>query len=124
MTSMHFHAWRLGLKTGQYYFRSRPARDAIKFTVDVASLLQATESGNTGQIMDVLNTTANKKAKSSNIVRKKVSTAPSASTEQDKIRKMSEPATIKTQAPVAVPEPAQEEEESSDEHLVCENCSG
>lgn len=47
MTSMHFHAWRSGLKTGQYYFRSRPARDAIKFTVDVASLLKATESGNT-----------------------------------------------------------------------------
>ena len=42
---MHFHAWRQGLKTGQYYFRSRPARDAIKFTVDVESLLAATASG-------------------------------------------------------------------------------
>lgn len=39
MSSMHFHAWKTGLKTGQYYFRSRPARDAIKFTVDVADLL-------------------------------------------------------------------------------------
>jgi hypothetical protein len=101
---MHFHAWRLGLKTGQYYFRSRPARDAIKFTVDVASLLQATESGNTNQIMDVLNTTQNKKAKSSSIVRKKIATASDPAA-QDKIRKMSEPATIKTQAPV--PQPAQ-----------------
>ena len=39
MSAMHFHAWKSGLKTGQYYFRSRPARDAIKFTVNVESLL-------------------------------------------------------------------------------------
>jgi len=100
---MHFHAWRSGLKTGQYYFRSRPARDAIKFTVDVASLLQATESGNTNQIMDVLNTQQNKKAKSNNIQRKKISTAPSEAAGQEKIRKMAEPTTIKTQAVPAVP---------------------
>jgi len=99
---MHFHAWRSGLKTGQYYFRSRPARDAIKFTVDVASLLQATESGNTNQIMDVLNTQQNKKAKSNNIIRKKISTTPSESAAQEKIRKMAEPSTNKTQA-VPVP---------------------
>lgn len=34
LTSMHFHAWKRGLKTGMYYLRSRPAADAIKFTVD------------------------------------------------------------------------------------------
>lgn len=45
MNAMHFHSWKLGLKTGQYYFRSRPARDAIKFTVDVESLLKASEKG-------------------------------------------------------------------------------
>lgn len=56
MSSMHFHAWKTGLKTGQYYFRSRPARDAIKFTVDVADLLQASDKGNTNQILDALNT--------------------------------------------------------------------
>jgi ribonucleoside-diphosphate reductase subunit M1 len=39
MTSMHFYAWRSGLKTGMYYLRSRPAADAIKFTVDVENLL-------------------------------------------------------------------------------------
>ena len=42
---MHFHAWRSGLKTGQYYFRSRPARDAIKFTVNVDMLLKAADGG-------------------------------------------------------------------------------
>lgn len=34
MTSMHFYAWEKGLKTGMYYFRTRPAVDPIKFTVD------------------------------------------------------------------------------------------
>ena len=34
LTSMHFYGWKLGLKTGIYYLRSRPAVDAIKFTVD------------------------------------------------------------------------------------------
>lgn len=43
MSAMHFHAWKSGLKTGQYYFRSRPARDAIKFTVNVDMLLKASD---------------------------------------------------------------------------------
>jgi ribonucleoside-diphosphate reductase alpha chain len=43
MTSMHFYGWKNGLKTGQYYLRSRPARDAIKFTVNVEALLKATD---------------------------------------------------------------------------------
>ena len=34
ITSMHFYGWKNGLKTGMYYLRSRPAVDAIKFTVD------------------------------------------------------------------------------------------
>jgi len=34
LTSMHFHAWKKGLKTGMYYLRSKAAADAIKFTVD------------------------------------------------------------------------------------------
>ncbi|KAJ3057609.1 Ribonucleoside-diphosphate reductase large subunit, partial [Quaeritorhiza haematococci] len=34
LTSMHFYGWKRGLKTGMYYLRTRPAADAIKFTVD------------------------------------------------------------------------------------------
>ncbi|UTW65905.1 ribonucleoside-diphosphate reductase subunit alpha [bacterium SCSIO 12643] len=34
LTSMHFHAWKSGLKTGMYYLRTKAARDAIKFTVN------------------------------------------------------------------------------------------
>ena len=40
LTSMHFYAWRKGLKTGMYYLRSRPKADAIQFTVDQSSLAQ------------------------------------------------------------------------------------
>ena len=34
LTSLHFYAWKKGLKTGMYYLRSRAAADAVKFTVD------------------------------------------------------------------------------------------
>ena len=34
LTSLHFYAWKKGLKTGMYYLRSRAAADADKFTVD------------------------------------------------------------------------------------------
>jgi ribonucleoside-diphosphate reductase alpha chain len=34
LSSMHFYAWKAGLKTGTYYLRTKAARDAIKFTVD------------------------------------------------------------------------------------------
>ena len=32
--SSHIWAWKKGLKTGQYYLRTKPATDAIKFTID------------------------------------------------------------------------------------------
>jgi len=38
ITSMHFYAWKKGLKTGMYYLRTQAASEAIKFTVDQASL--------------------------------------------------------------------------------------
>ena len=37
LTSMHFHAWKKGLKTGMYYLRTKAARDAVKFTIDTAT---------------------------------------------------------------------------------------
>ena len=33
LTSMHFHTWKRGLKTGLYYLRTKAAADAIKFTI-------------------------------------------------------------------------------------------
>merc|ERR1712084_145211 len=41
LSSMHFHAWQLGLKTGMYYLRTKAAVDAIKFTVDVDKVKRA-----------------------------------------------------------------------------------
>jgi ribonucleotide reductase alpha subunit len=59
LSSMHFHGWQLGLKTGMYYLRTKAAADAIKFTVDVdkvrrsstASLAEGTKTpaGNTSE---------------------------------------------------------------------------
>ncbi len=40
LTSMHFYAWKKGLKTGMYYLRTRPKADAIKFTVDQEQLVK------------------------------------------------------------------------------------
>merc|ERR1712130_371980 len=41
LTSMHFYAWKKGLKTGMYYLRSQAAVDAIKFTVDQQALRES-----------------------------------------------------------------------------------
>lgn len=38
LTSMHFYAWKKGLKTGMYYLRSQAAAAAIQFTVDKSAL--------------------------------------------------------------------------------------
>jgi ribonucleoside-diphosphate reductase alpha chain len=38
MTSLHFHTWKSGLKTGQYYLRTKPAAAAIQFTTDKAAV--------------------------------------------------------------------------------------
>jgi ribonucleoside-diphosphate reductase alpha chain len=40
LTSMHFYAWKKGLKTGMYYLRSTAAADAIKFTLDKSAIQQ------------------------------------------------------------------------------------
>ena len=37
LTSMHFHAWKAGLKTGMYYLRSKSASQAVQFTVGKAA---------------------------------------------------------------------------------------
>jgi ribonucleoside-diphosphate reductase alpha chain len=44
LTSMHFYAWKKGLKTGMYYLRTKAARDAIKFTVDKSKLAAPKEA--------------------------------------------------------------------------------
>lgn len=38
LTSIHFYGWKLGLKTGMYYLRTKPAAAPIQFTVDKTRL--------------------------------------------------------------------------------------
>merc|ERR1712178_385543 len=46
LSSMHFHGWQLGLKTGIYYLRTKAAVDAIKFTVEVDKVRRASSVQN------------------------------------------------------------------------------
>lgn len=70
MTAMHFYGWEKGLKTGQYYLRSRPARDAIKFTVNMEALIAAAESKDKDTIIKALEKV--KEPKSVNLGKKTV----------------------------------------------------
>merc|ERR1711994_438923 len=45
LSSMHFHGWQLGLKTGMYYLRTKAAADATKFTVEVDQMQRASTVG-------------------------------------------------------------------------------
>lgn len=45
LTSMHFYAWKKGLKTGMYYLRTRPKAEAIQFTVDQGALQKTRREG-------------------------------------------------------------------------------
>jgi len=50
LTSMHFYAWKKGLKTGMYYLRTRPKADAIQFTVDKTQVLQTNAAKQQSQL--------------------------------------------------------------------------
>merc|ERR1712064_255523 len=50
LSSMHFHGWQLGLKTGMYYLRTKAATDAIKFTVEVDKVRKADNSSTGGYV--------------------------------------------------------------------------
>jgi len=67
LSSMHFHAWKRGLKTGMYYLRSKAAAEPIKFTlsakyqqkyvpqtVGVETLVKTTSEKSGTQLMETL----------------------------------------------------------------------
>ena len=41
LTAMHFYAWKKGMKTGMYYLRTKPAVNAIQYTVEKAATDQS-----------------------------------------------------------------------------------
>jgi ribonucleoside-diphosphate reductase alpha subunit len=52
LTSMHFYAWKKGLKTGMYYLRSTAAADAIKFTLDKSNMQQVPAEAVAASVME------------------------------------------------------------------------
>merc|ERR1711879_1095113 len=64
LSSMHFHGWQLGLKTGMYYLRTKAATDAIKFTVDVDKVRRssATEASVEQKVIEQIKSEAPKPA--------------------------------------------------------------
>ena len=44
LTSMHFYAWKAGLKTGIYYLRRKAKHQAQQFTIEPNQMLQHTNS--------------------------------------------------------------------------------
>jgi len=52
LTSMHFHGWKKGLKTGMYYLRTKSAVDAIKFTINKQALEENVQRKNDQKIKD------------------------------------------------------------------------
>ena len=39
LSSLHMHAWKIGLKTGMYYLRTQPAKDPIKSVLDPSLMM-------------------------------------------------------------------------------------
>merc|ERR1712215_604470 len=52
MSSMHFYGWELGLKTGMYYLRTKPAAQAIQFTVDKSKVKDAADKMEKVDLLD------------------------------------------------------------------------
>ena len=63
LSSMHFYAWKKGLKTGMYYLRSKAAVDPIKFTV-AQNLQESRVSKTSSDGLKVENTQTNNDATS------------------------------------------------------------
>merc|ERR1719480_561416 len=53
MSSMHFFGWESGLKTGMYYLRTKPAAQAIQFTVDKSKVKDSLSAKKEKAAMDL-----------------------------------------------------------------------
>ncbi|CDO77157.1 hypothetical protein BN946_scf184657.g32 [Trametes cinnabarina] len=88
LTSMHFYGWKKGLKTGMYYLRTRPAAQAIKFTVDSSFLKNAAKK-------------AQPKANGVSASTPSAPSTPSKSKSSDDVQIKQEPVTPSLSTPVA-----------------------
>lgn len=83
LTSLHFYAWKAGLKTGMYYLRTRAAADAIKFTVDQQALQKRRS-----ERLARANSSASDLATKENVVKAAKKTAAEIDEEMERERKM------------------------------------
>uniref|UniRef100_A0A673BZ03 Ribonucleoside-diphosphate reductase n=1 Tax=Sphaeramia orbicularis TaxID=375764 RepID=A0A673BZ03_9TELE len=58
LTSMHFYGWKLGLKTGMYYLRTKPAANPIQFTLNKEKLKEVQSAKSTEEETKERNTAA------------------------------------------------------------------
>jgi ribonucleoside-diphosphate reductase subunit M1 len=93
LTSMHFMGWKLGLKTGMYYLRSKPAASAIKFTVDQEKQKVRENSSADKENAIVANVTATSSVIKAKAMKEEVKDQYAAPTEED-IRKLNEAAMV------------------------------
>lgn len=65
LTSMHFYAWKKGLKTGIYYLRRKAKHQAQQFTVDVEqAATTSSSSSSSSDTSSIIQTSANANAES------------------------------------------------------------
>jgi ribonucleoside-diphosphate reductase subunit M1 len=57
LTSMHFYGWKRGLKTGMYYLRTRPAAQAIQFTLDHSLVAQVKQQKEQEEVQPITKAT-------------------------------------------------------------------
>jgi hypothetical protein len=119
MTSMHFYGWKNGLKTGQYYLRSKPSRDAIKFTVDVEKLLNATDSKSNEEILKCL--ALEKKKQEIEAMAAKLNESPTKTDEELRQEQILE---RQREFEEAIARRQAEQEEQEEIVFECINCSG
>jgi ribonucleoside-diphosphate reductase alpha chain len=103
LTSLHFHAWKSGLKTGMYYLRTKAATDAIKFTLDKSKLSEPAAA---------------------EVMQEPVLTAPTTTGPVAKEMAAQRVATMSVQAMTAEERAAAEISCSLDNPDSCEMCSG
>ena len=121
LTSMHFYAWKQGLKTGCYYLRTKTPVTAQKFTVD-PRLLAALQNNKTESIDDDDDSSSYHSDDEENSVSEEavVAETPSEATEQKRLerRALAEKLAAEYKAEVQALKAAKERGEE-----VCEMCS-
>lgn len=64
LTSMHFYAWKKGLKTGMYYLRTKAAASAIQFSLDPLKLKKTVINKRIAELDDNYDTKRSKRTPS------------------------------------------------------------